>query len=1170
MAVRIPAWSIVAGAATLALGLYLLFGPSSGSAGEPKQAGAPQGASSPDGAPAALAAELEPAAAVVTEGRSAAPKAPGGPNRAAGPDAELVRLRGQVLCSQTLPLDERARVLVFLEERSPTDRRWDPRFGDPGEEEGEDGEGAGDAGARDPGQAGNSSEPSPEQPLAEAEVAPDGSFELALDPQQATAGQLYLGLEGRYLFVARRQAFDPLDPPVRGLQVFAELGARLVGRVRDVREAQLCLGQNPRSGFETSAVANLEWRRWARTDAAGRFEFDAVPAGRDLLLVTRSLGRAPLTAELERIAPGETRTQDFSMPAGSSLSGQVLDEAGQPLPGVRVEVQFAGALRSLLRRVDRAETDAQGRFRFESLPSAGLRLKASREGLLAATQTLQPQQGTRPPVTLVLTAGEVLRGRVLCDDPIPLEGLKVSAKADLAALSMGFDMARMADVHVEARTDGEGRFSLDGLPGEGRYVLSAEFRRDGQVTHTGRLSGQRPGTAEAQLRLAATSILTGRVSDREGQPVTRFELRLEQSVGGLIPGLGRISRREFVEHEDGRFSVDGLASEVWEFSVVAAGYSRSEVLELDLRPPGSNDPLEVVLSPAPRISGRVLSPLGQPVAGASVRRELGLLELMAAEGSAGAGATTDAAGRFEILDLDAGDCQLVASREGFAASEPLVLKVEAGLEYPDLLLTLRQGAKLTGEVIDDDGRPRAGGTVILQRMPNMTRQILLQSDSEGRFSQENLEPGSWQVTAMQNLFGLDVDSGELDQAELLRDMKLEMIELKDGESKHVVLGGKSGEQFEVAGLLSHRGEPVKDAMVSFVATTSGKSLQKVKFSTSDAEGRFRVQLDGAGDYLVTVQLNVSMGQQEAVETRMHLAPDPEGPLEVDIELPRGRIEGRVIGADGQPLADVRVSLKTEGGMLAGSFMGGHYAESKTDEQGRYEFDYLRPGQYQVAAGGALMGGALGGGSAFGRLVRSGLRLVSESTLGGIDFRLEPSAELEGVVRDSSGQPVVGAALFVRNQDGLLLEPFSLTVSDAAGRFRMPGLAPGQYTVSAQKGVLVSSESAPISVSTETAGRVEVTLDGGTLLYVSVVDDQGAAIDARISIRDSSGREHAGRLSMQDFVDRMQKGLSPDEQAFGPLPPGDYDVTATAPDGRSKSKALSLAGQPERRLKLHMR
>jgi hypothetical protein len=146
----------------------------------------------------------------------------------------------------------------------------------------------------------------------------------------------------------------------------------------------------------------------------------------------------------------------------------------------------------------------------------------------------------------------------------------------------------------------------------------------------------------------------------------------------------------------------------------------------------------------------------------------------------------------------------------------------------------------------------------------------------------------------------------------------------------------------------------------------------------------------------------------------------------------------------------------------------------------------------------------------------------------------------------------------------------MTITDGSGRFRMPGLAPGLYTVSAQKGVLVSPESEAVAVGAESPGRIEVTLTGGTSLYVSVVDDQGASLDARISIQDSFGREHSGRLAMQDFVDRMQNGLAADEQSFGPLPPGDYTITATASDGRSKSKTLNLAGQPERRLKLHMR
>jgi uncharacterized GH25 family protein len=1159
MASRIPAWSIAAGAVTLTLGLYLLFGPGSGARPEPHEAGGPQSASSPGGAQGSQTSQTsELDLAEATQGRSVAIKPQQGPDSPVAATGESVRLQGQVLCSVPLPADERARVQVFRRKTSAGSQRWDERFGD--FEERSDGDGSAPAGALNP---------ESETPLAEAEVAPDGSFELSLTLEEAPPEELFLGLEGRYLFVPQRQGFDPLDPPVRGLQLFAEFGARLVGRVSQASDVQLCLGQNPRSGFETSAVADLDWRRWARTDATGRFELNGIPAGRDLLLLTRALGRAPQASELDRIAAGETRTHDLTLRPGGSLGGQVVDDSGQPISGARVEIQYSGTLRGLVRRLGRMDTDTDGRFRFVDLPAVGLRLRASREGLMSISQTLEPAEGERAPVTLVLAAGEALVGRIVCDEPIPLEGLEVVASPDFASLTMGAGMARWAEVRAEARTDSEGRFRLTGLPGDVRFVLTAEREHDGQITHRARSAGQRPGSGEALLHLIATRTLLGRVVDQDKQPIPAFELRLEQSGGGLIPGLGRIARREPVEDVDGRFTLPGLAAEVWEFSVTAAGYSRSEVMELDLRNGASAEPIEVVLSPAPRVSGRVLSPIGQPVAGASVRRELGLLEMMAAGGASQATASTDASGRFEILDLDAGSCELVASREGFASSEPLVLDLQPGREYADLLLTLRQGAKLSGEVLGDDGRPRAAGTVVLQRMPNMSRQILLETDSEGRFVQENLEPGSWQVTVMQNLFGIDKDPEQVDQADLLRDLKLEMVELAEGESKHIVLGGGSGDQFEVEGELSHRGEPVPDALLTFIAS-SGKSSDKLKFTNSDADGKFRVQLPTAGNYLVTVQLNVSMGQQEAIEVKLHLEPDPEGPLKIKIELGHGRIEGRVVGVDGEPVADVRVSLKSDGGALSGSFMGGNYVESKTDEEGRYAFDYLRPGQYQVAAGGALMGGALGGSSAFGRSVRSGLRLSAETTLSGIDFRLEPSSELEGLVRDASGQPVSGAALFVRNQAGILLEPFSMTITDGSGRFRMPGLAPGLYTVSAQKGVLVSPESEAVAVGAESPGRIEVTLTGGTSLYVSVVDDQGASLDARISIQDSFGREHSGRLAMQDFVDRMQNGLAADEQSFGPLPPGDYTITATASDGRSKSKTLNLAGQPERRLKLHMR
>ena len=103
------------------------------------------------------------------------------------------------------------------------------------------------------------------------------------------------------------------------------------------------------------------------------------------------------------------------------------------------------------------------------------------------------------------------------------------------------------------------------------------------------------------------------------------------------------------------------------------------------------------------------------------------------------------------------------------------------------------------------------------------------------------------------------------------------------------------------------------------------------------------------------------------------------------------------GADGDPLSDCRVTLNVEGGVSYGSFMGGHYVESSTGNDGRYAIEFVRPGRYTVSAGGAPLGGLLGQASAGGRVVRSGLVVEEGSALDSVDFRLEDPGELTGVV-----------------------------------------------------------------------------------------------------------------------------------------------------------------------------
>jgi hypothetical protein len=262
-------------------------------------------------------------------------------------------------------------------------------------------------------------------------------------------------------------------------------------------------------------------------------------------------------------------------------------------------------------------------------------------------------------------------------------------------------------------------------------------------------------------------------------------------------------------------------------------------------------------------------------------------------------------------------------------------------------------------------------------------------------------------------------------------------------------------------------------------------------------------------------------------------------------------------------------VNVEGGMVYGSLMGGNYVEVKTDADGRYDAKYLRAGTYTVAAGGVPLGGMLGGKSEGGRAVRGGVHLSEGQWLDSVDFRLEKPAEITGTVLDPTGTPVSGASVFVRDEAGMLLERFSLSATDGAGRFSYPGLAPGRYRVSARKGDQVSDESAPVSLAAGGQAKVSVTLVQGTVLLIAVVDETDAELEAKVSVVDSKGRELAGMVSMSDILEGMRSGFSAKEYRVGPLPDGKYIVTAVHADGRKKTRSVSVSGQGERKVKLRL-
>ena len=118
----------------------------------------------------------------------------------------------------------------------------------------------------------------------------------------------------------------------------------------------------------------LQGGRGMLTDDKGLFELTELPAGRYTLSVSKSgfvslqYGqRRPLQAGTPlQLADGQQlKGVDFSLPRGSVVAGTVLDEDGDPMPGVNVRVmryQFQQGNRTLT-QAGNGQTDDRGQYR---------------------------------------------------------------------------------------------------------------------------------------------------------------------------------------------------------------------------------------------------------------------------------------------------------------------------------------------------------------------------------------------------------------------------------------------------------------------------------------------------------------------------------------------------------------------------------------------------------------------------------------------------------------------------------------------------------------------------------------------------------------------------------------------------------------------------------------
>jgi hypothetical protein len=429
----------------------------------------------------------------------------------------------------------------------------------------------------------------------------------------------------------------------------------------------------------------------------------------------------------------------------------------------------------------------------------------------------------------------------------------------------------------------------------------------------------------------------------------------------------------------------------------------------------SEEPAKSLKEPAPvepaRIVGRALAQ-EKPVEGA----RLSLVWLDDGEAEVeDLAPRTDAQGRFSV-EVRPGQARLLVEAEGFALGESPTLKLESGA-VREVEVDLTPRGTLVVRVRDELGAPIVGASVTPLGARSWEQAAPHKTDAQGEAALE-LPEGEAQV---------------LVTAPKRRSARSPVAELQEGQESRVevVLGALSG---LVGVVLGPEGEGMWGAQV-LVWPKASPDAPKQKAQTGEG-GRFA--FDEVEDVVYIAQAShPRCGRSDPVEVR-------PGAGEVELRLKAGgSIEG-VAESQGRPVARYRLvvtSFAPDGEPSArplGAMTFGPVAVD--DERGAFDLRDLAPGRYDLLVDAPGLGE--------GRV--QGVQVAEGEATRGVRVELGGGEDVEGVVLDAATRaPLPGAKVIA--QDGQRsswgLSP-SWTQADDEGRFRIRGLAPGRYTLSA--------------------------------------------------------------------------------------------------------------------------
>ncbi|HEX5719673.1 MAG TPA: carboxypeptidase-like regulatory domain-containing protein, partial [Thermoanaerobaculia bacterium] len=493
----------------------------------------------------------------------------------------------------------------------------------------------------------------------------------------------------------------------------------------------------------------------------------------------------------------------------------------------------------------------------------------------------------------------------------------------------------------------------------------------------------------------------------------------------------------------------------------------------------------VALEPSWAAGGVVVDEQGQPVAGVMVQA-LPQPSMFRPGSSEPTAARTVASGRFRISRLEAETpYRLRLSKPGFAPATADLPPLTPGQPVSNLRIVLRKGRTGFGRVVNRAEQPVAGAAVVLHpafsgdmQMEMMMSLVSRESGyeattgSDGRFEIRDLPAGTWDLAV---------------EARRYAPLRVPGLVVPEGGGSTdlgtvILAPGVPVEGYVV----DREGRPIAGAEVQVMEADAGFASfleDPSPAAVTAADGFFRVEDRREGE-----TINLVAGRAGYAPAGLQGVEIPaEEPVRIVLQA-ASAVEGKVVGPDGEPLANVMVFVMPADPMAIAAMGTSGMSQmmpATSSSNGSFRIENVSPGVIELHA------------MTLGRqqALLKNLEVQPGQDLTGLEVVLAPGAVVEGRVLSASGKPVTGAEVNVMGSN----QAFGAT-SDGDGRYRLEGVSPGVHIIEAtHKSYLPARRQLAVRAGDNT---LDLTFEEGSArISGRVVDQSGAPVaGARVYLR----------------------------------------------------------------------